>query len=893
MVGRDAQLQQLGRCWHEARAGRRRVAMLAGEPGIGKTRLAAEFCRGGYADGALVLLGRCYEESLAPYQPFVEALRHYVSESSPEELRLAVGPNRATLARLLPDLGNGQRESSAEFGEREQFLLFDAVAAMLQAVTAEHDLILVLDDLHWADVPTLQMLRHVARATDGAPLLLLGTYRETEVDEAHPLAGALAELRRARVLDELELRGLGEEDIAALIESRAGLAAPPAVARSIVDRTEGNPFFVEELLHDVVVDDDFGRVLTGIPESVKDLLLRRLRQLDEDCKQALTVGAVSGREFELGVLERVTDRSADQLAESLEHAIAAHIVDESAKSVGRYSFGHALIRETIYEQLSRTRRGQLHRRIGEAIESAHGDRLDEHASELAYHFSSSGDVAKAYDYHARAAAAAQRVYAVEPALAHYTAAIDAAKELGLEADQEPALRRLILQRGHLRYRTGDLTRAAVDIRAALDASRRSGDRETEMEALNDLGGTEFLTDVNAGAACHEAAAEIARELGDAGAEANALDRLAVIASHQLRFDRALELGERALALARETADESGLGRAIDSIKLAVWQLGDLGRLQELTDELEHLWRERGDLWYLQWAVLESAYVPIGEARWEEAAERLARAGEINSRTRDPLAGQQIQDALCWLNRSRGAYDDALSAGRRALASTADGGWHGWCAATLGWTLLDLGAAAPAAEVLERGLSEGERLAAPNETVRCISQLAWARWMLGDEDEASSLTARAVELLDQVSAPEGGAFLFGGAAYAAVARVLVATGEPDRAESLLLPLHGAAERSGWREMEATTGLGLGLCFEARGELDRAREAFVSVAETSDRCELPATGWEAHSVLARVLRASGLAAEADEHQAVAREIVERMAAQVSDESLRDRLLARASA
>jgi tetratricopeptide (TPR) repeat protein len=502
-------------------------------------------------------------------------------------------------------------------------------------------------------------------------------------------------------------------------------------------------------------------------------------------------------------------------------------------------------------------------------------------------------MAKAYDYHARAAAAAQRVYAVEPALAHFTAAIDAANELGLEPDQEPALRRLILQRGHLRYRTGDLSLADVDIRAALDASRRCGDRETEMEALNDLGGTEFLTDVNAGAACHEAAAEIARELGDAGAEANALDRLAVIASHQLRFDRALELGERALALARETGDESGLGRAIDSIKLAVWQLGDLGRLQELTDELEHLWRERGDLWYLQWTVLESAYVPIGKADWEKAAERLARADEINSRTRDPLAGQLIQDALCWLNRSRGAYDDALSAGRRALAFTADRGWHGWAAATLGSTLLDLGAPAAAAEVLERGLSEGERLAAPNETVRCIGLLAWARWMLGDEDEASALTARTVELLGQVSAPEGGAFLFGAAAYTAVARVLVATGEPDRAESLLLPLHGAAERSGWREMEATTGLGLGLCFEARGELNQAHETFASVAETSDRCGLPAPGWEAHSALARVLRVSGSGAEADEQQAVAWEIVERMAAQVSDESLRDRLLARASA
>lgn len=888
MVGRDEELGELDRCWQQARGGSRRVAMLAGEPGIGKTRLATEFCRGAYADAALVLLGRCYEESLVPYQPFVEALRHYISEGPVDERRLALGAHRATLARLLPELGDGSEESFTGFGEHERFLLFDAVAALLRTLATEHDLILVLEDLHWADVPTLQMLRHVSRATEGASLLVLGTYRETEVDETHPLADTLAELRRARVLDHLELVGLGEEEVAALICSLAGLGAPPAVARSIVDRTQGNPLFVEELLRDVAVDDDFARALTGVPESVKDLLLRRLRQLDDACKQALTVGAVSGGEFELLVLERVTDTAPAELAESLEQAIAAHIVDESSASVGRYSFGHALIRESIYEQLSRTRRAQLHQRIGEAIERVYPERLDEHASELAYHFSAARDVAKAYEHHSRAAAAAHRVYAVEPALAHYTAAIDAGTELGLEADHEPALRVLLLQRARMRYRTGDVSGAAPDIRAVLDASRRCGDRATEMEALNELGATEFHTDVNRAAVCHEAAAELARELGDPGAEANALDRLAVIASHQLQFDRALEIGERALALARETGDASGLGRAIDSIKLAVWQLGDLERLKALTDELEHLWRARGELWYLQWTLLESAFVPIAQARWEEASERLAGALAINTRLRDSTAEVVIQDALCWLARSRGAYDEALSAGRRAVALAPDAAWPGWAAATLGWTLLDLGAAAAAAEVLEGGLAEGERPGAPNETVRCVSQLAWARWMLGDEDEAIALTARAMKMLGRVSAPEGGAWLFGTGAYAAVGRVLVAAGESDRAESLLVPVHRAAARSGWRDAEATTGLVLGLCFETRGELDQARETFSSVVDISGQCGLFAPGREAHAALARVLRLSGRGSEADEHVARAEEIVERMAAAVTDDSLRGQLL-----
>jgi class 3 adenylate cyclase/tetratricopeptide (TPR) repeat protein len=897
LVGRVAQLDQLTRRWGEARDGRGGVAVLVGEPGIGKTRLAAEFCRGAYDEGASVLLGRCYEESLVPYQPFVEALRHYVSNTPPDELRLAVGPHRATLTRLIPELAGSAGEavagSRAAATEPEQFLMFDAVASLLRAVADEHPLILVIDDLHWADTPTLLLLRHLVRATEGVSLLILGTYRGTEVDQAHPLEQALAELRRARVLDSLTITGLGEDDVAALISSCAGVAAPATVARSIVDRTEGNPFFVEEVLREVSADDDSGDALgrVGVPDSVKDLLLRRMRRLDDTCRRLLPFAAVTGREFGLDLLERVTEMTAEQVAESLEQAIAAQIVDERAGSIGRYSFAHALIRETIYEQLSFTRRAQLHRLIGEAIESEATDRPDEQASALANHFSAAGNVAKAYEYHALAADAAERVYAIEPALAQCTAALEAGARLGLQADREPGLRRLLLQRGRMRFRTGDGAGAAVDFEAALDGARRSGDRVIEMETLNELGIAQLRSDLGAAAATHEAAVAIAAELGDAAAQTNALDRLAVIASHRLEFDRGLELGERALELARGTGDLNLVGRAIDSIKLAVWQLGDLPRLEELICELEPIWRERGELWYLQFTLLESAFVPIGAGRFEEAAERLADAAAINRRARDPLAEVLILDGFCWFHRSRGAYEDALSAGRRAVELSDEVGWEGWVAATLGWALLDLLAAEAAAEILERGLAAAERIGRPNETVRRLSQLAWARWLLGDRAEASALAARAEKLLEQVSAPPGGAFLFGSHAYVALARVHLATGAPERGEALLRPLLGAAKRSGWREAEATTELVLGLCLEARGELEQARVALAHAAEVSDQCGIPAPSWEAHAALARVLRAAGSSAEADEHAAAAGAIVERMSGELKDGAMSRRLRERA--
>lgn len=898
LVGRELPLAELRRYWQQARAGRRRVAMLIGEPGIGKTRLAAEFSRTAYADGATVLLGPCYEDSLVPYQPFVDALSHYVAHSAPDELRFHLGAHREPLGRLLPELAGHARQSPASFieaPEREQFRLFDAVASLLVRIADLYPLILVLDDLHWADVPTLTLLRHVARFNEQMPMLLLGTYRETEVDHAHPLAQALAKLRRARMLDTLRIQGLGEEEVAQLISARVGREPPAIVARSIRERTEGNPFFVEEVLREAHVEDDWSAAIArmGVPETVKDLILRRLRRLDAPCRRLLAVAAVSGREFAIDVLEKVCGMPGHEVAESLEPAIAARVVEESPGSIGAYTFAHALIRETIYEQLSQTRRAQLHRLIGEAIEASLTDAPDERASTLAHHFSAAGDVAKGYEYHARAATVAYRVYAIEPALVHHSAAIDAGERLGHKPDGDPSIRRLLLQRGWLRYRTGDDAGAGADFDAALDAARRSGDRVTEMETLNALGLLALRSDLAGAVASHEAALEIARELGDKNAQTQALDRLSVVSSHLLELDRGLRLGERALELAREAGEPSVVGRAMDSIKLAALQLGDLQRLKDLTDELERIWREHNDLWYLQWTLLESAFVPIGAARWNEASERLAEALSINRRLRDPRAEGLILDGLCWLCRSRGDYEDALSAGRRAVALSASVGWEGWTAPTLGCLLLELCAPAPAASVLERGLAAAEHSGARQVLTRCLSQLAWARWLMGAQDEARTLADRAEKLLGLVRAPAGGAFLFGIHAYTSIARVHLAAGEPERGEALLRPVLQAADRSGWQEAVASTELVLGMCMEARGDHDQAVPRLARAAEIADKHGMPSPAWEAHGALARAYRAAGRLSEADEERATAVAIVERVISGLNDEDLRGCVRERATA
>ncbi|HEY7983534.1 MAG TPA: AAA family ATPase, partial [Ktedonobacterales bacterium] len=367
-VGRPDAGEALEAQWTAVRAGDLRVVLLAGEPGIGKTRLAMELARAAHEQGATVLTGSCHEEVRAPYQPFVEALRHYIACCAPAELTVQVTPRRAQLAAIVPELDDGRSRDAptgrgaehkpagpgaaheptrlgaahepAGLGaehervpEQERFQLFEAVCAVLAEAAHLRPLVLFLDDVQWADPSSLLLLRHLARAAQDAPLLVLGTYRPSEVGEEHPLTAALAELRRSRTLTQIPLSGLGEAEVAELIAARTGREAPAEFVRQVAERSEGNPFFIEELLHEVgpAADWEAG----GVPESIRDLLLRRLRGVGDDCRQALGVAAVAGRDFELAVLERVLGHARDHLIDLVEEAIEADILVEPGQPVGR------------------------------------------------------------------------------------------------------------------------------------------------------------------------------------------------------------------------------------------------------------------------------------------------------------------------------------------------------------------------------------------------------------------------------------------------------------------------------------------------------------------------------------------------------------------------------
>ena len=443
-VGRKRELKELEQLWDDALDGRRRLALLAGEPGVGKTRLAVEFARRVHTEGSTVLAGRCDEDMGVPYQPFVEALRHFVDHVSQRRLVTSLGRHAGELVRIHPDLAvrlSGQLPPPLRSDpETERYRLFEAVTAWLAAASADHPVLLVLDDLQWATKPTLLLLRHLMRPADRMRLLVLGTYRDTELHPDHPLTELLADLRRQSEVDRLSLSGLDQGEVATFMAEAAGHDMDEdglALARTIHGETEGNPFFVREIIRHLAESGALERGeggwttrlpvdQLGIPEGVREVVVRRLARLSGDANQALRVAAVVGADFELDVVEAAGDLGGEALLAAVEEAVAARVVIEV--SATRFRFAHALMRATLYESLTATRKVTLHRKAAQAIETIHEGALDDYLPALAHHWArasaSAADTARAVGYATRAGDRALAQLAHDEAVTYYRQALD-------------------------------------------------------------------------------------------------------------------------------------------------------------------------------------------------------------------------------------------------------------------------------------------------------------------------------------------------------------------------------------------------------------------------------------------------------------------------------------
>ena len=591
-VGRRGELERLHQYLGRAAEGNRQLVLLEGEPGIGKTRLAMEFMEVCEAAGAFALYGRCDAETLVPYQPFVEALRRYVARA-PEQLAAWRAQYGTELGRVVPELATAG-DSPGGFEEEERYRLFDAVSEVLNDIARRQPVVLVLDDLHWADKPTLLMLRQMVRAAGESPLLIVATIRDTERPAA--LVDMLVQLRREHYFDRIELSGLDEEDATVLIGEFGPQGIPDHVNRALWEETKGNPFFLEEMVRHLGTtspnpEGNGAPWPLELPEGIREVIGRRLATLSERAGQLLTTAAVMGREFRIEVLEAIGGLDEDELDEVIDESVAAHVITEVPGVYGRCSFTHALIRQTLYDGLTATRRARLHLRVAEALE-----RLDADAAELAYHFSlapPSRGAPKAVEYADRAARHAAGVLAYEEAARLYAVALEALDQAPADAERRC---RLLLALGHAQTKAGDTLDAQDTFRRAADTARALG--SPQLLALAALGYGQ--PGQMAGGIVDEALVALLEEAleavgdGDPAMRARLFARLAIELSFSEARDRRAELSSEAVALARHVGDARGLGFALIARHWSLWGPGNVQERLEAANELLGLAESVGD-----------------------------------------------------------------------------------------------------------------------------------------------------------------------------------------------------------------------------------------------------------------------------------------------------------
>ncbi len=430
-VGREPELKQLQSAFDGAISGQGALMMVVGEPGIGKTAICEQLSTYVTLRGGKTLVGHCYEEgSLSlPYLAFVEAMRSYVLDRDVEDLRKELGSGATDVARIVSEIREKLKVKprTAENPEEERYRLMQAVTSFLANAAKVKPMLVILEDLHDADKGTLEMLTYVSRNLERTRLLVVGTYRDFEVDRTHPLSAALAELRRVSTYGRVLLRGLNADEVRRMLASITGQDVPLGLADAVHRQTEGNPLFVQEVVRYLAEQKLLVRAggrwqATGqtplemsIPEGLRDVIGKRLSSLSQECNRLLSIAAVVGREFRLDVLERVAGSTEEEVFAALEEARGAAVVEERS-AVGAavtYRFAHAFFRQTLYEEIIAPRRIRLHRQVAQALEVVYATRLQEHAAELAEHFSYSpelSDLGKAVSYGEMAAQRASDVY---------------------------------------------------------------------------------------------------------------------------------------------------------------------------------------------------------------------------------------------------------------------------------------------------------------------------------------------------------------------------------------------------------------------------------------------------------------------------------------------------
>jgi hypothetical protein len=657
-VGRAQERAALEEAMKLARSGQRQVVLLSGEPGIGKTRLASYAAHDAHAEGFAIVWGACTEELAVPYEPWIAVCSQLVESAPVQLLGRHVERHKGELRRLARNLQgrvSDLAEPQSSDPETERYLLFNAVTGLLGGVAEMVPLCVVLDDLHWADAQSLALLKHVLRATEQGSLQVIATYRDSDLGKDHPLAAVLADLRSLQGVQRIPLHGLGADEVAQIVTAIAGHELEPdglALAAQIAAETDGNPFFVGEILRGLsesgalVFDEGTSRwridsaAGIALPESVREVIERRVGRLGERSAEVLTLAAVIGRSFELELLSAIVEMDEIALLDHLEEAVGASVLAESSDQVGQFRFVHALINQTLYDSLGPTRRARMHHRVARALEELYGQDPGEHLAELALHWrlaAVSVDKAKAADYALKAGQRALENLAPAEAVKYFADAVEQTGGADLcercealiglgEAQRQTgiaAFRETLLEAERI---ASELGVAGLAARAALANSRGYASAIGERD--------------------EERLAAIARaveldEPPDPARRAQLLALEAMELSWDLDFARRKALADEALALARGAADIGALAAVLQWVQPAIWCPETLELRRRLAAEFADCAATLGDPALAFWAqtISVDCFVEHGDVTEARDAAEHART----------VAGELGQPTLLWFD----------------------------------------------------------------------------------------------------------------------------------------------------------------------------------------------------------------------------------------------------
>jgi eukaryotic-like serine/threonine-protein kinase len=635
MVGRDAERAELVGRLEDAMAGRGSLTLIGGEPGIGKTRLTEDVLDDARRRGCFCLTGHCYEmEGAPPYVPFIEITERTARVVPASALRTVLGDAAPEIAKLMPELRRMFDDIPPPIelpAEQQRRFFFNAYRDFVERACRANPLAIVFEDLHWADEPTLQLLMHLLQAVPSLPVLVIGTYRDVELDVTRPFAKVLETMLRQRLASRMTLRRLPSEGVAALLSAMSGRPAPASLARVIYKETEGNPFFVEEVFQHL---QEEGRLFDAsgawrqdlrvesldVPEGVRLVIGRRLERLTEATRRILTTAAVIGRTFSLRLLESL-EAAGDDVLDAIEAAEGAHLVSsQTGARETRYLFAHELIRQTLAESLSLPRRQRLHAKIAAAIERVYASGLDAHVSAIAHHLYQAGaaaDSAKTTGFLIRAAEQARVSAAHEDALELIDRALSLWEGEANDVTADLTLRRALTLRSL--GRPGEAldafarasamwTRLGVHDRAAtavaesahtrmwlMDAGTAVRELEAALRGLTELSpasrsrlrylfasmqGT--LGDIQGAAASLDAADRLRASVSDADLDQLGVRSWSWFEWHTMRPTASLALARQAGAA---HARRGELWHEVDAIWTIPWNLYFLGRPTEALREL--------------------------------------------------------------------------------------------------------------------------------------------------------------------------------------------------------------------------------------------------------------------------------------------------------------------